>query len=177
MAIIGISVLIQVLFRFDGFFKKENLFNQVTFWVYFVANAKMMIASCIFLYDLDGNIPLYIIGVAFTIILFTLNTDILFIKENTPITVYVGIKVLILLLIIMMFLWATTCIIIGMKCKQKYLRIYALILALVSSVKLALLDISYSNTISRAFSLILCGFLCFIIVYIYGKLDKIEKKE
>ena len=64
------------------------------------------------------------------------------------------------------------CIFIGMRKMTKPLRIYGLILALCSAVKLVLFDISYSYSISKTFSYIVCGVLCFVISYIYTRLER-----
>ena len=99
--------------------------------------------------------------------------------------VYIGIKYTILTMMILdlfdaagivysilFFVLATACITVGMIIKEKSFRIYGLILSLISVVKLILIDISYDNTIKRAVSFLICGILCFVISFIYNKLDK-----
>ena len=54
----------------------------------------------------------------------------------------------------------------------KTLRIYGLIISLISIVKLLVLDIYYDNVISLAVSFFISGLLCFAISFIYNWVDK-----
>ena len=168
----------------DLFEKKDDIFKQGSYAAYFVVNAIMMIFAIWCLYELDEYNVGYLFGVIVTVALFTINSLVLLRKQNTALAVYVGIKMTVLIFVIMhvfdlaplvsvlLFVWAVACIVIGLKLTQKSLRIYALILAMISAAKLVLVDISYSNILSRAFSFIICGILCFVISYIYHKIEK-----
>lgn len=64
------------------------------------------------------------------------------------------------------------CIIIGFKVKEKSYRLYGLGLSLFSVFKLILIDISYTDSITHSLSFIICGLLCFVIVWVYNKMSK-----
>lgn len=64
------------------------------------------------------------------------------------------------------------CIVIGFKIKEKAYRVYGLGLSLFSVLKLSLVDISYTNSIVHSLSFIICGLLCFVIVWVYNKMSK-----
>ena len=143
-----------------------------------------MCMSIYYLYKIDDYKFEYLIAVLISLILFTLTNSFLFIKRNTGLAVYVGIKITVLIFIVMhvvelqhlvsilLFLWSVACIITGLKLEQKYLRIFALILALLSSAKLILFDITYSNLLTRACSLLICAALCFFISWVYHRVEK-----
>ena len=111
-------------------------------------------------------------------------------KEKITFGIYVGIKFTILMVIILnsfnspnylisifAFLFAILCIVLGFCFSFKSLRIYGLVLSLVSIAKLILLDITYDNTIGHALSFFVCGILCFVISTIYNIVDKKINKQ
>ena len=180
-----LAFIIQFAFWHMALFEKEDdIFKQGSYVAYFVVNAIMMIFAIWCLYELDEYNVGYLFGVIVTVALFTINSLVLLRKQNTALAIYVGIKMTVLIFVIMhvfdlaplvsvlLFVWAVACIVLGLKLTQKSLRIYALILAMISAAKLVLIDISYSNILSRAFSFIICGVLCFVISYIYHKIEK-----
>ena len=65
-------------------------------------------------------------------------------------------------------------IILGFKKNYKAMRLYGLILSIISVIKLVLVDVIYDELLYRAFGFLICGMLCFAISYIYNKLDKQE---
>ena len=67
---------------------------------------------------------------------------------------------------------AIVCICVGFRNNSKALRIYGLIVSLISVIKLVLIDIYYSSTALRAFSFLICGLICFAISIIYTLLEK-----
>ena len=69
------------------------------------------------------------------------------------------------------------CVVAGFKISNKSVRLYGLILSMLSIAKLILIDISYSNTLMRAFSFLICGLLCFGISLIYNHIDKQQKAK
>lgn len=73
---------------------------------------------------------------------------------------------------LMCFALAIVSIVAGFTIKRKALRIYGLVLSLVSVVKLVLIDIYYDNSIARALSFFAAGLLCFGISSIYNYIDK-----
>lgn len=190
LCIMALALGIQLLFRLNGFFQfTNNMFKQTTYIVYFTVNAIIMLISTFYMYRLDDVIWAYIIGTILYVTLFTINTYNLLRSVNELSVVYVGLKITVLIFIVLhifdsqpvisifLFLWAIACIIIGQKLTQKPLRIYALILALISAVKLILVDISYATSLSRAFSFIICGLLCFVISFIYTRVEKNQKGQ
>lgn len=56
--------------------------------------------------------------------------------------------------------------------KVKAIRIYGLVLSLISIFKLLMLDIHYDNVFSLALSFFVSGILCFAISFIYNQVDK-----
>lgn len=179
------ALIVQAAFWFSTLFeKKENITKQGTYVIYGIVNACMLIMSIGILYSIDEYMPAYIISAFLTVVLASLNTWILLSTQNTAWAIYVGVKMTFLIMVIMhvvkfepltsimLFCWAVACIILGLKFTQKHMRIYALILALISAVKLVIFDISYNNTVTRALSLIVCGILCFVISFIYHHIEK-----
>ena len=63
-------------------------------------------------------------------------------------------------------------ILIGFIGEYKYIRIYGLVLTMISIFKLVMLDIKYENTLGNAISFFVSGVLCFAISMIYNYLDK-----
>ncbi len=99
--------------------------------------------------------------------------------------IYIGIKLTVLIVTILSsfdaanyiisisaFLFAIVSIVIGFRFYFKSLRIYGLILSLLSVAKLILVDISYDNTLGHALSFFICGILCFVISMIYHMIDR-----
>lgn len=71
---------------------------------------------------------------------------------------------------------AVLLILFGFWKSRKPVRIYGLILVLVSICKLILLDISYGKLELRAFSFLICGVICFAISFLYNCMDKNNSK-
>lgn len=99
--------------------------------------------------------------------------------------IYVGAKSTFLLIIIlnsfdaadyMVSIWcllaAVACIVLGFYGRYKSMRMYGLILAIVSVVKLVMVDVHYDNTLSHAASFFVAGGLVFAINLIYNYIDK-----
>ena len=78
---------------------------------------------------------------------------------------------------IVYFVFALAIITAGFKYSYKYLRVYGLIVSVVSVAKLILIDITYNNTLMQAFSFLICGVLCFIISYMYYIIEKKTAQE
>lgn len=68
-------------------------------------------------------------------------------------------------------------IIYGFKKREKYARIYGLILSIISAIKFTMFDIRSTSTIGKAISLIICGVICLIISVIYGLLEKTQQNK
>ena len=125
--------------------------------VAFMVNAKNLL-------DKTGNIfgGLYV-GFKFTILMINILSS--FSAENYVIS-------------IACFVMAIVSIVIGFVCSYKALRLFGLILSMISTFKLIMVDITYENTLGHAVSFFISGILCFIISLIYNFIDgKIRKGE
>lgn len=191
LIVMALAVFIQFIFNYviPLFEKTEKVHNQKSFAIYFIVNVFMSITAIMLLDDLSSSIPLYLIGSVFLMALFMFNSSVFLIEKNNTSAVYVGLKITALIFIllrpfnlssivsILLFIWAIACIILGQRFNQRHLRVYALILSLVSAVKLIMIDITYTSSLSRAFSFIICGLLCFLISFIYSKIEKSAKED
>ena len=177
-------VCIQLVFSHNGLYDRDtDAFNQGTFIGFSLVNVMAMLYAWFCLYSLDESVFEYILACILATVLFSINVTLFLKKEDTPGAIYIGIKMTVLIFIMMhvvklqplvsilMFAWAIVCIALGFRHQQKYLRIYALILSLVSAGKLVLIDISYDSSLMRAASFMICGALCFVISYIYHRLE------
>ena len=145
---------------------------------------------------LFGFINYSYISMLIALALFSINTK-RFI-ENDSLFIYgfyVGFKYTILLVAILetfepesylvsigCLVLAITCIILGFYRNYRFFRLYGLGLAIICTIKLVLIDLTYSSTMLQAISFLLCGILCFAISYIYSRMEKkqserIEEKD
>ncbi len=105
-------------------------------------------------------------------------------RHNLPAGIYVGIKFTILMIVtlesfdsvnyvvsISCLLLAIVSIVLGFVGQYKALRIFGLILSMISTFKLIMVDISYENTLGNALSFFVSGILCFVISLIYNYID------
>lgn len=136
-----------------------------------------------------------VIAILFAVMLFTANSGNWLKRYQTQklemqVGIYIGIKFTVLLITILTsydvanvvisvvcFLFAIACIVVGFMLAFKSLRIYGLILSLISVVKLIMIDVNYDNMIGRAFGFFICGILCFVISLIYNTIDKKIKRN
>ncbi|MBE5934519.1 MAG: DUF2339 domain-containing protein [Lachnospiraceae bacterium] len=99
--------------------------------------------------------------------------------------IYVGAKFVLLLIVILdsfdaagyvisiaCFIFAIISIVCGFRFYYKSLRIFGLILSMVSIFKLLVIDINYGNSVGNALSFFASGVLCFAISLIYNYIDK-----
>ena len=111
-------------------------------------------------------------------------------KHKTRAEAYVAIKYSILLIAILssysipkplmsiiLLIFAGLSIGIGFKKDKKGYRLYGLALSMIVVFKLLMIDISVNNQVLKAFSLILCGGICFGISYMYNVADKKLKEK
>lgn len=73
---------------------------------------------------------------------------------------------------VVLILLALLCILTGFLWRVKSLRVYGLVLTMISVVKLVLIDIQYENTMRSVGALLVCGVLCFGINFLYNVLSK-----
>ena len=111
-------------------------------------------------------------------------------RDNLPAGIYVGIKLTILMIVILKsfhsvnyvisiacLLLAIAGIVLGFVGQYKALRIFGLILSMISTFKLIMVDISYENTLGNALSFFVSGILCFAISLIYNYIDNRFKER
>ena len=75
------------------------------------------------------------------------------------------------------FVLAILSIMIGFVGQYKSLRIFGLILSMISTFKLIMVDINYSNTLGNALSFFASGILCFVISLIYNFIDRKMQRD
>jgi len=153
--------------------------------VYRIINTVNMIAGLV-LIESTENIVLHMLVILVSLAIFMLNTKNLLDKyKNILVGFYVGLKLTVLVVVILnsfdaanyiistaCFIFAIAAIIIGFKAEYKSLRIYGLILSMLSIFKLVMVDIHYANTLGNAVSFFVSGILCFAISMIYNYIDK-----
>ena len=64
------------------------------------------------------------------------------------------------------------CIVFGFIKKYKYIRLYGLILSIISIVKIVFVDLEYDSSVARAITIFICGIIAFAICLVYNILDK-----
>ena len=147
--------------------------------IMFIVNALLMIAGCIFMHDMPWQIPTILI----TVLLFLINSKNLLPKYKLA-GYYISFKYTILMINILgsfhaenyiisicLLLFAIASIVAGFYKDAASFRLYGLILSMISVIKLVLIDIHYDSTLENALSFFVCGVLCFIISFIYHKID------
>lgn len=159
-----------------------------TFVDIIIAVFMMIGLDCILYVEEVGLNVIYII---FTIALFVLNAkDQLNDKTKRLYGPYVGLKFTILMIVILSsynaegflisifcFIFAIISISAGFFVKHKELRIYGLVLSLISVIKLIMIDMTYNNTLGHAVSFFISGVLCFVISAIYARVEKKMKDD
>ncbi len=157
--------------------EKEDLYNAI--------NALMMFMG---LTSINADLPmaLHIIVVLVTLGIFMVNSKNLLDKHPTGFGgAYVGIKFTIFMLVLLAsyeatnyvvsiacFLFAVASIALGFALKYKSLRVYGLVLCMISVFKLIVMDIEYADTLGYAISFFVAGVLCFAISLLYNFVDK-----
>ncbi|MBP3351875.1 MAG: DUF2339 domain-containing protein [Lachnospiraceae bacterium] len=133
----------------------------------------------------------HIVWIIVTLITFLVNSkNYLDKRENMAAGVYVGVKFVVFMNVVLnsfeavnyvisisCLLFAILSIIIGFIGDYKALRIFGLVLSMISIFKLIMVDISYQNTLGNALSFFGSGILCFVISLIYNYIDKKVKER
>lgn len=136
------------------------------------------------------NEVLHILLILFAIALFSVNTRNLMGKYKGLLCgAYIGLKFTLLLYVILgsfkapnvvistgSLLFAILCIAVGFRLRYKPLRIYGLVLSILSTMKLILVDLAYGNAGELALGFFICGILCFGISMIYHVIDRKYKE-
>ena len=153
--------------------------------LYNFVNALLMIVG---LFAIDANYEgaYHFFFIVLTLAVFLVNSkNLLEKRDNMLAGIYVGIKFTVFLLVVLnsfhsanyvmsiaSLLLAIGSIIIGFAGEYKSIRIYGLVLSMISIFKLIMIDISYANTLGHALSFFVSGVLCFVISLIYNLIDK-----
>lgn len=151
----------------------------------YLINGVLMVKGCFYLYDSVWQIPLILI----TILIFMVNSSRL-LQKDIRMGYYVALKYTVLMVCILnsynaanyfisicLLLFAIMSIIIGFYKNTMTFRLYGLILSMASVFKLIMIDIKYDNTLENAVSFFVSGILCFIISFLYNKIDHSLKKK
>ena len=174
-----------------NFYSKNEEEEEEDYNIIFnIINTIMMVVGSVLIGSQLGTITHFII-ILTTLAIFMLNVKNILDKYDGYLAgVYIGGKFTILLIIILAsfdspnyivsigcFIASIISIMFGFKGKYKSLRIYGLVLSMISIFKLIMIDINYENTLGNALSFLGSGLLCFIISMIYNYIDKKFNEE
>lgn len=172
-----LAVIHLILSKLE-YFGKEKVTKGVMYGI----NALLMIAGCSFMYATD-TLALKLPVILIAILLFFANTkEVLMIHKNAG--YYVALKYTVLMLCILgsfdvvdyavsicLLVFAIISIVTGFYKDTTAFRLYGLVLSMISIVKLIMIDIKYDSTIENAVSFFVSGVLCFVISFIYNRID------
>lgn len=127
-----------------------------------------------------------IVTIPWALVLFMANTrKLLAEKKDTRAGYYIGMKFTVLLLAVLSsfdisgvpvsiccFVLAVACIVAGFYVKCRSLRVYGLLLSMLSVFKLSLVDIALGGLLQLAAGFFVAGILCFVISRIYNMIDE-----
>lgn len=152
--------------------------------MYFVT-AVLMVMGCSYMYSDVWKLPTIMI----TLLLFLANSKKLLL-EHKYVGYYIAFKYTALMFCILtsyhivdyvisicLLLFAIASIIAGFYKDTISFRLYGLVLSMISIIKLIMIDIHYDSTIENAVSFFVSGVLCFIISFIYHKIDTSFRKN
>ena len=186
-----IWVVVQIII------KKCNWCMRSKVPYYIMSGLMLLVALDVAHNDIGGVIETYnsavtympnvigsIIAILASVAAFSINTKELF--KITPLAgSYIAGKYTLLLIVILnafsvpsqimsivLLIIAAASIAVGFKINNKSLRLYGLILSIVAVAKLILIDISYDNSLMRAFSFLICGLICFAISIAYNRMER-----
>lgn len=152
--------------------------------IMYITRIFLMIFSLLLVHETDNTGWKFLI-IIFAACLFLLNNKTIIDRRESVSGMYMCIKITIFILnavssfnasqyvySVLLFLIAISSIALGFVLHYKSMRLYGLMLSLISVAKLVLIDIQYDSTPLRAFSFFICGILCFIISTLYQKLNQ-----
>ena len=150
----------------------------------YAVNGLLMVYGCSALYKTVWQIPVILI----TVLLFLTNSKRLLQKYSYA-GYYVMFKYTALMFCILnsydvinyiisicLLVFAILSIVIGFYKDTKAFRLYGLLLSMISIFKLIMIDIQYDSTMENAVSFFVSGVLCFIISFIYNRIDRSFQK-
>ena len=158
--------------------------------LYHIANLAAMIYGMCMLGEYEEPVEHFLL-ILTVVAAFMVNAkNILDKRDNIFAGMYVGFKFTVLMIFILnsfdavnyvisiaCFIFAILSIVIGFVKDYKSLRIFGLILSMISTFKLIMVDITYDNTLGNALSFFGSGILCFVISLIYNYIDGKVKRE
>lgn len=190
--IIFIFVIAYNLFAMKSSFSLNfKTGEQESTVIYSLMNLFLMITGLVAIDEGDGVSLCHVLWIIVTLITFLVNSkNYLDKRDNMAAGVYVGVKFVIFMIVVLnsfdavnyvisisCLLFAIVSIIIGFMGDYKALRMFGLVLSMISIFKLIMIDISYQNTLGNALSFFGSGILCFVISLIYNYIDKKVKER
>ena len=178
------SVVILCLLVIMQIFVKVFKWMEDTRVPYYIVNACLMFGSLILCEKDFVEVGYRLVVILAAAAVFSLNLRELF-SVSKAAGAYVAFKYSILLLVILnsfdassqvlsivLLLVAAASIAVGFKINNKSLRLYGLVVSIISVAKLILVDITYDNSLMRACSFLICGLICFAISIVYNRMEK-----
>ena len=172
-----LSVIHLVLNKLEYFGKEKN-----TEIMMLGINALLMFAGCVFM-DISDELVWKLPVILLTILLFFINSKRLLPRHKYA-GYYIALKYTALMLCILgsfdvvnyavsicLLVFAIISIVAGFYKDMITFRLYGLILSMISIFKLLMIDIKYDSTIESAVSFFVSGVLCFVISFIYNRID------
>ena len=148
----------------------------------FGINALLMIAGCVFM-DISDELVWKLTVILLSVLLFFINSKRLLPRHKYA-GYYITLKYTALMLIILssfdvvnyavsicLLVFAIISIVAGFYKDMIAFRLYGLVLSMISIFKLLMIDIKYDSTIENAISFFVSGVLCFVISFIYNRID------
>ena len=166
----------------NGEVEDKRLFN--------IVNTIIMIAGLVNI-SAQYDLIIHFVIICVTLVAFMVNVENFLKKQDNLIGgIYVGFKFTLFMVVVLSsfdspayfisigcFIASIISIVIGFMKKYKALRVYGLVLSMISIIKLIMVDITYDNNVGHVISFIASGLLCFCISMIYNFIDKKMKDE
>ncbi len=178
----GIQLVTSILVK--KFKDESEYFN----YIYVCAHALLMFGSFYVVGTVNG-ITAYIFASLLMLVIFSINNKMIrgYLRENTGVYIAVKYTVAIWWILkgayvsgfafsILFLILAIIAIGFGFAKDDQSVRIYGLVLSMISIAKLILYDVKYTDTAVRALGFLVCGVLCFVISYIYHRIDSKNSK-
>ena len=176
-----------ILSRIDGMKKDpvtgaEEMQSNIVFKIIHAIQMTVIL----FVIGLTPYMAVRCISILWSLVLFCANAKTLLQKYPGAFAgIYTGVKFTLLLVVILgsfdapsvvisvsCFVLAIVSIVAGFGIRAKSLRIYGLVLSMISVFKLLLIDIAYGGLLQLAAGFFVSGLLCFAISMIYNMIDK-----
>jgi hypothetical protein len=151
----------------------------------YISSAFLMVASTVQLYSISISSADYYITLLVAAAIFANNTYRFIRSADVKYQLYGVFKVTAFLVIVLTSLHRASVllsvallvlsilwILAGFALSAKAVRIYGLVITNISIVKLILIDITYNSTLEKAAGFFICGVLCFVISFIYSRIDR-----